>query len=266
MRIKIKLFSQILLAAAFFAFVNSVSAKDTFVIVHGAFQDSSVWNDVKMQLEESGDEVILVNLPGRKSSNSAIDAASSASYSKAIIDAVGSRQNIILVGHSFGGIQISNVAEMIPEKIKALVYVAAYLPVSGDSLQTLSAQDKNNKFTQTNFVLAADYKTADVLKADREMIFCNDCNDGAKTKLASAFTIEPLAPMAEGAKISAEKFGKVKKVYVHTTLDNAVSYQLQTQMTAKTKVDKTFTMKTGHCPFLSQPKQLAKILRKSAKV
>jgi pimeloyl-ACP methyl ester carboxylesterase len=266
MRIKIKLFSQILLIISFFAFANSALAKDTFVIVHGAFQDSSVWNDVKTQLEKSGDEVILVNLPGRKSSNSAVETASSASYSKTIIDAVSDRQNIILVGHSFGGIQISNVAEMIPEKIKALVYVAAYLPVSGESLQILSAQDKGNKFTQKNFLLAADYKTADVLAADRELIFCNDCNADAKQKLAFAFTLEPLAPMAEGAKISAEKFGKVKKVYVYTTLDNAVSYQLQTQMTAKTKVGKTFSMKTGHCPFLSQPKQLAKILRKAAKV
>jgi pimeloyl-ACP methyl ester carboxylesterase len=263
---KIRLFSQLLLLTLFLAFANSVSAKDIFVIVHGAFQDSSVWNDVKTQLEKSGGEVILVNLPGRKSSNSAVETASSASYSKTIIEAIGDRQNIILVGHSFGGIQISNVAEMISERIKALIYVAAYLPVSGDSLQTLSAQDKGNKFTQKNFLLAADYKTADVLAADRELIFCNDCNADAKQKLASAFTLEPLAPMAEGAKISAEKFGKVRKVYIHTTLDNAVSYQLQTQMTAKTKVEKTFSMKTGHCPFLSQPKQLAKILRKAAKV
>jgi pimeloyl-ACP methyl ester carboxylesterase len=266
MFVKTKLFSRFLLLTLFFAFANSALAKDTFVIVHGAFQDSSVWNDVKTQLQKSGDEVILVNLPGRKSANSAVDAASSASYSKTIIEAVGDRQNIILVGHSFGGIQISNVAEMIPEKIKALIYVAAYLPASGDSLQTLSAQDKNNKFTQKNFLLAADYKTADVLQSDRELIFCNDCNTDAKQKLAASFTLEPLAPMTEGAKISAEKFGKVKKVYVYTTIDNAVSYPLQTQMTAKTKVDKTFSMKTGHCPFLSQPKQLAKILRKTAKI
>jgi pimeloyl-ACP methyl ester carboxylesterase len=253
-------------ALVFFALSGFVFAKETFVIVHGAFQDSTVWNDVKNELQKSGDEVILVNLPGRKSANSGVETASSASYSKAIIEAIGTRKNVVLVGHSFGGIQISNVAEIIPEKIKSLVYVAAYLPISGDSLQTLSAQDKNNKFTQNNFVVAKDYSTADVLTADRELIFCNDCSADAKAKLTSAFTLEPLAPMAEGVKISPEKFGKLRKIYVHTTLDNAVSFQLQTAMTAKTKVDKTFTLKTGHCPFLSKPKELAKILRKAAKV
>lgn len=263
---KIKIFAQLFILTLFFVLSTTASAKNTFVIVHGAFQDSSVWNDVKIRLEKSGDEVILVNLPGRKSSNSGVETANSASYGKKIIEAIGERKNVILVGHSFGGIQISNVAEMIPNQIKALVYVAAYLPVSGDSLQTLSAQDKNNKFTQNNFLVAKDYSTADVLTADRELIFCNDCNADAKSKLSAAFTPEPLAPMAEAVKISAENFGKVKKVYIHTTLDNAVSYQLQNQMTVKTKVDKTFTMKAGHCPFLSQPKELAKILRKAAKV
>jgi pimeloyl-ACP methyl ester carboxylesterase len=253
-------------ALTLFVVSNIAFAKETFVIVHGAFQDSTVWSDVKKDLEKSGNEVILVNLPGRKSANSGVQSASSASYSKAIIEAIGTRNNVVLVGHSFGGIQISNVAEMIPEKIKTLVYVAAYLPVAGDSLQTLSAQDKNNKFTQNNFVVAKDYSTADVLSADRELIFCNDCSANAKAKLTSAFTLEPLAPMAEGVKITAEKFGKVRKVYVHTTLDNAVSHQLQTAMIAKTKVDKTFTLKTEHCPFLSKPKELAKVLRKSAKV
>ena len=43
-------------------------------------------------------------------------------------------RDIVLVGHSFGGMTISAVAEAAPTRIRTLVYVAAYLPKSGDSL------------------------------------------------------------------------------------------------------------------------------------
>jgi pimeloyl-ACP methyl ester carboxylesterase len=49
-------------------------------------------------------------------------------------------ESVILVGHSFGGITISEVAEMVPDRIEALIYVAAYMPRSGDSLAGLAVR------------------------------------------------------------------------------------------------------------------------------
>ncbi len=51
------------------------------------------------------------------------------------------QQPVILVGHSFGGMVISSVAEAVPDKIQMLVYLAAYVPQSGDNLLTLSSLD-----------------------------------------------------------------------------------------------------------------------------
>ena len=240
-------------------------AKETFVIIHGAFQDANVWTEVKAGLEKSGNEVIVVNLPGRKGNEAAPETLTLAKYRDEIIKAVGKRQNVVLVGHSFAGIQISNVAETIPAQIKMIVYVAAYYPQNGDSLQSLSALDKNKKLTEKNFILAPDYKTVNILESDREMLFCNDCSSAAKKNLSADFVIEPLAPFGEKVSLTDANFGRVKKIYVHTKLDNVITYPFQQQMTARTKPAQTFTLEAGHSPFLSQPKKLVKILIKAAK-
>jgi pimeloyl-ACP methyl ester carboxylesterase len=57
----------------------------------------------------------------------------------------GEKRPVVLVGHSFGGMTISNVAESAPAKIKTLVYVAAYLPANGQSLLALSQTDHESK-------------------------------------------------------------------------------------------------------------------------
>jgi pimeloyl-ACP methyl ester carboxylesterase len=84
---------------------------------------------VKKHLEKKGHQVIVVELPGRSSHPAGPDGVSAEKYRDAIVEAIGGHDQVVLVGHSFGGIQISNVGEAIPDRIHALVYVAAYLPL-----------------------------------------------------------------------------------------------------------------------------------------
>ncbi len=60
--------------------------------------------------------------------------------------------------------------------------------------------------------------------------------------------------------LSDERHGKVGKVYIHTTLDNTITYGLQKKMVERIPVDKTFELTASHSPFLSQPQKLADIL------
>lgn len=55
-------------------------------------------------------------------------------------------------------------------------------------------------------------------------------------------------------------YGKIKKVYIQTTLDNTLSLDLQKKMIQKVPVDKIYQLQSGHSPFLSKPQELAKIL------
>ena len=244
----------------------TAGAGRTYVLVHGAFQDKRAWDEVVPRLEKAGARVIALDLPGRANGNTPLEAATLDAYRDAVLRAVELQPGkVILVGHSFGGITISTVAERAPERIRTLVYVAAYLPVAGaadQSMAKLSDSDQWSQFNKArqNFMLAKDYKTAWVLEDDQVMLFCAACSDEAKKRTLAVMQREPLAPAATPAVLSAERYGKVDKVYIATRNDNAVSYTLQTKMLERTPVRKVTTLATGHSPFVESPEALAATL------
>lgn len=232
-----------------------------YVLVHGAFQDSSAWSEVTPLLEAAGHTVVTVDLPGRRNDPTPLNEITLDSYRDKVIAVIGQQAGkVVLVGHSFGGLTISAVAEAIPDKIEALIFVAAYLPVTGDSLASLAEQDQGTKFNDKNFLLAADYSTASVLQDDVVLIFCADCSADFQARTVELIQPEPLGPMNTPVTVSAEKFGKVRKVYIETTQDNAVSNLLQKLMLEKTPVDQVITLATGHSPFFVDPEGLTAAL------
>jgi pimeloyl-ACP methyl ester carboxylesterase len=237
---------------------------DTFVLVHGAFQNAHAWDDVVRRLKRAGHKAIAVDLPGRGGAEARTQTLSG--YRDAVLRVVNAQSEpVVLVGHSFGGITISEVAEAEPERVKLLIYVAAYLPRKGDSLQSLSGEDRDNKFTKENFVVAPDYSTANVLPRDGALIFGNDATGARKAAIAKGLLLEPLAPMAGQSTVTPEKFGTVAKAYVFTLRDNAVSLPLQHRMVERTPVAHSYEINTGHSPFATQPAQLTAILIKAAR-
>lgn len=240
------------------------AAAETFVLVHGAFQNGAAWEQVRERLERSGHSVEVVSLPGRAGESA--QAQTLDGYRDAVLAVVRAQSEpVILVGHSFGGITISSVAEAAPERVRLLVYVAAYLPQSGQSLQSLAAEDRGNKFTQENFVVAPDYSTASVLARDAALIFANDARGALRDRIASALAPEPLAPMATPVIVRAERFGRVPRVYIHTLRDNAVSHSLQLLMVERSPVFASYQLNSGHTPQLTRTRQLTGLLIRAAR-
>ena len=108
-----------------------MSTQPTVILVHGAFADSASWNGVIADLTGRGFPVIAAANPLR---GLATDAASV----KALVQSVDGP--VVLVGHSYGGAVISNAA-VDQANVKALVYIAGFLPEQGESALELS-----NKF------------------------------------------------------------------------------------------------------------------------
>jgi pimeloyl-ACP methyl ester carboxylesterase len=240
------------------------------VLVHGAFQDARAWDDVVPLLRAKGLKVVTVNLPGRASAGSAVETATLDAYRSAVLAAVQAQEApVVLVGHSFGGITISSVAEAVPQKIRTLVYVAAYLPkadAADQSMAKMAETDQWNRFNKQrqNFMLAKDYKTAWVLEDDRLAIFCDPCSPALQARTLTLMQAEPLAPASTPVQLTAARFGQVDKVYVHTKGDHAVSYQLQQRMVEATPVRKVVTLDTGHQPYLEAPQALADAIAHAA--
>ena len=104
-----------------------VSRKPTVVLVHGAFADGSGFRPVAERVVAAGYPVAVAPNPLRGLS-------SDAAQTRALLDNVDGP--IVLVGHSYGGAVISSAATGNP-KVKALVYLAAFVPETGESAQAL---------------------------------------------------------------------------------------------------------------------------------
>ncbi|MBC8045011.1 MAG: alpha/beta fold hydrolase, partial [Rhizobacter sp.] len=216
-------------------FTASTLEAKTYVLVHGAFLDGTAWDKVKPLLEAQGHKVIVVNLPAHGNDPAPVGSTTFADYTKAVGAAInGQKEKVILVGHSLGGMVVSAVAEMMPEKIEKLVYLAAFLPQSGENATGLNKMDADSKFGE-GFVVAPDGKTATFKKEMVIPVFAADASEADKKMLLAKGKPEPVQPFNEKVTLTAAKFGGVPKVAIQTALDKAVSAKLQKEMDAKYK-------------------------------
>jgi pimeloyl-ACP methyl ester carboxylesterase len=236
----------------------------TIVLVHGAWSDATAWQAVVPILQAQGDEVITVNLPGHGNDTTSFATIGLQSYVDAVKSAIGNRKNVILVGHSMAGIVISQVAEAIPGQIKTLVYLAAYLPQNGESLLSLAKQDADSHIGK---YLQVTESTGSAMVAKEGIIdvFAADAPAQIDDVIINSVKAEPLAPLATPVALTAAKFGSVRKVYIHTINDHAVSFSLQQKMVKDSPVSKEYTLTSSHTPFISMPGKLAAILLTASK-
>ena len=105
-------------------------AKPTIVLVHGAFADSSSWYGVIAILERDGYSVVAAANPLRS-------VKGDADTVRALLASINTP--VVLVGHSYGGMVISNAANG-QANVKALVYVAAFAPEAGENAGGLNSK------------------------------------------------------------------------------------------------------------------------------
>jgi pimeloyl-ACP methyl ester carboxylesterase len=235
-------------------------------LLHGAFQTEQGWGFVKGRLEAQGYPVVAIRLPGRGEDATPIDQITLDLYRTKVLDVInGLPGPVVLVGHSFGGVTISIVAESEPDKIKSLVYLSAYLPKSGQSLNSLAHTDPDSVLAKPgNFVVSDDHKYASIKDEAKADTFANDADEAGKKLIVASIIKEPLAPLATPVTLTDEKFGKVKKFYISTTEDQAVTPALQARMLEATPVDKVIKIKAGHASYVTQPDDVAKAIIEAA--
>ncbi len=233
----------------------------TIVLVHGAFADQTAWAAVKPVVESKGHQVHTLDLPGHGADATPVAEISLAAYIDAVSKAIAAQSGkVTLVGHSMAGMVISGVAEKHPEKIDRLIYVAAYLPQSGQSLQALAQTDPDS-LVGANMEFAPDYSTVMIRKDRIIEAICADVPSEIQGFIANGQKPEPLKPFSEPVELTAENFGRIPKFYIETTEDRAVTNALQRRMIeANGSVQQVLTMKTSHLPFVAQPAEFASLL------
>ncbi|CAN5478543.1 alpha/beta hydrolase [soil metagenome] len=234
--------------------------KKTFVLVHGAWQAAWVWQDVKTQLESRGQKVIVVELPAHGADTTSPLNVSIDLYRDKVIAAITKiNGKIILVGHSMGGVVITAVAEKIPKQIEKLVYIGAFLPANGQSLLDLASTDAQSHLGPA--LRPADGGlTLDIVTDSIINIFCQDGSAQTKQLVLDKFKKEPAIPFQNKVTLTAAAFGSVDKYYIKTLQDHAVGPDLQSRMITAAGITKVYSIQSGHCPFLTMPDAVTKIL------
>ena len=218
------------------------------VLVHGAFVDGSGWQKTYEILSKNGYEVIVVQNP------TASLAADAAVTRRAIAAA---KHPVVLVGHSYGGAVITEAGS--DPKVKCLVYIAAFAPDAGESVEQLATTPipgepgapllpPRDGFL---FVDPAKFPSAFAAGADQDL-----------ARFMAAAQV-PWGIEAVGGKLTAAAWKSKPSFFMITTQDHMVPPTLQRSM-AKRAGSKTVEIASSHAVMLTQPDQVAAFIQSAA--
>jgi pimeloyl-ACP methyl ester carboxylesterase len=117
----------------------------TFVLVHGAWAGGIIWRPIARALRSASHEVYTPTLTGigerKHLLNRGVDLGTHIQDVLGVLD-YEDLSDIVLVGHSYGGMVVTAVADAVPNKIASLVYLDAFVPQDGQSLFSMVPTDK----------------------------------------------------------------------------------------------------------------------------
>src|SRR5215468_5020718 len=222
--------------------------RPTIVLVHGAFADATGYQRLIPILQRGGYEVLAVQIP-----LASLDG--DVETTKRFLDGINGP--IVLVGHSYGGAVITGAAAGNP-KVKALVYLAAFAPESGEALGAFGEKYP----VDLNSALQPD--SAGFLYIDRAKFhadFCADLPDGDARVMA--VTQKPLSKSVFGASVPEAAWKTIPAWFLVSQDDHAINPDLE-RFYAKRMKAKTSEVKSSHVAFISHPDVVAKLIEQAA--
>ncbi|MBV1910295.1 MAG: alpha/beta fold hydrolase [Kangiellaceae bacterium] len=235
-----------------------------YILVHGAWGAAWEFNKVAQLLKDEGNIVIALDLPGHGENKADISDVTMDSYVQTVVDAISSIDDkVVLIGHSLAGAIISQVAELVPEKIDRLIYVAAMLLKNGDSPLEVMQHDPHGELLP-NTIFSEDGSYATLTQETVRNILLNDVkNEAYLERIIPKFLFKQATePFMAKAQLSDEKFGGVIKYYIKASIDKVISPSAQDKMLTNWQVTKVFTLESGHFPLTSIPEELVETIIK----
>ncbi len=222
--------------------------KPTIVLVHGAFADGSGWEAVIERLQKDGYPVVAVE-------NALTSLGSDVTTTKRLVDAQAGP--VVLVGHSYGGAVITGAAAGNPN-VKALVYVAAFAPEPGESVDAFLAKypsdlDTAVKPDAAGFVYVDPARFPAVVAGDLP----------PRQARAMAVAQKPIAGAIFGQSVPQAAWKSIPSWYVVTTQDHAINPDLE-RLYAKRMNARVTEVASSHLVFLSHPEAVVRVIAEAA--
>lgn len=231
----------------------------TFVLVHGAWHGGWCWERLLPLLEARGHRVEAPDLPGMGGDSTPFTRDVLAQWADHVAGLVAAAaEPVVLVGHSRGGLVISEVAERVPEKLVRLVYLTAFLLPAGDSLAANVAS--RGPGVGPELVVDEATGTCTVKDGTHRALFYHQCAEADAAAAVARLCPEPLEPLARGLRVTPGRFGRVPRAYIEATEDQAITLPHQRDMQALLPCAAVLTLPSDHSPFYSMPERLAAAL------
>jgi pimeloyl-ACP methyl ester carboxylesterase len=230
----------------------------SFVLVHGAWHGGWCYSRVAKILRTAGHDVFTPTLTGLGERSHLL--GPDINLDTHIADVINVIQwenlsDVVLCGHSYSGMVVTGVADAIPDRLAALVYLDAYVPEDGDS--TMSFLGKEREATLQRDAEAYGGIAAAVPSVERYGVNRNDI-EWVQGKL----TPHPMATLRQPVRLKGNH-RKVKRAYVYAKgqTESARFYDKFVRDPAWTVF---VTEQGGHDQMVDDPITVAEILAKSA--
>lgn len=243
--------------------------KVPFFLIHGAWHWGGCFQKTANLLGASGHAVVTPDLASHGYSKASWQSVDSMETYTASIAALLSKsaEPVILLGHSMGGASISYLAQMMPEKIKALVYLTAFMTAPGKSAHDYITPCAGDPVSASLFKLLSPVDSGAGLRLDltrpsllRDAFYAN-CSDRdfevashnvTETNSCIPVLFTPDAPIS------------IPRYYISCTQDHAIPPTIQQQMINDLPGAVVYEIESDHSPFFSAAEELTEILRKIA--
>jgi pimeloyl-ACP methyl ester carboxylesterase len=221
----------------------------TIVLVHGGFVDGSGWEDVYQTLKKDGYNVAIVQNP-------TISLADDVAATKRVIHA----QNgpVILVGHSYGGVVITEAGN--DPQVAGLVYVAAFAPDKGESVSTLIKDPPPGAPVPPILPPQNGYLLLD--KSKFPASFAGDVEEEKAAFMADSQV--PWGVEALSGAIGEPAWKSKPSWYMVATDDKMIPPPAQRLMSERAG-SKVVEVAGSHAIYVSQPKAVAALIKEAAK-
>lgn len=233
--------------------------RPTIVLEHGAFADAASWDGVVTRLQRAGYPVVSAANPLR-------GPATDAAYLRSVLSHIDGP--VVLVGHSYGGTVISQAAAGLEDKVKALVYIAAFLPDVGESSIGLTNKFPGSTLGQAvesiNYSLPDGVRGADVYirpEKFRGQFAADVPVDKARLMAAGQ---RPVAAAALEEKSTQAAWKTIPSWSLVTTGDRNIPVAAQRYMSARAKA-RTTTIDASHAVSVSRPEAVTRIVEQAAR-
>jgi pimeloyl-ACP methyl ester carboxylesterase len=236
----------------------------TFVLVHGGWHGAWCWERVVPLLCQAGHRVVAPDLPAHGNDSTPLADRPFERYVPIVCEVVEAQvEPVILLGHSSGGMIISDVARQRPEHVAALVYLAAFLLPPGVAPPAMM-RDDTESLLPASLVVDHERKVVTVKHECATQVFYADCAPDVAEWATRRLTPEPLVPadVANVVTASADEamVAAIPRFYIECLQDRALGPATQRRMYTTMPCRKIYGLETGHSPFLSAPEQLAACL------